>query len=167
MTNLYENRHSRLRGGKLSPHFGHSEAFALVDVDNGEITGTNFVPSPPQPTGTPAPLAPGARHGRHHRRGHGHAARQLFAEKNIEVVIGAPNLEPEAIVADYVSGKLQTVDNPCDHGEGHGERRPPPTAWTATVRTTTDCMGMGDRGRGSKELSGNRAPVSSASPCAR
>ena len=107
--------------GKLSPHFGHSEAFALVDVDNGGITGTNFVPSPPhqpgllprwlQEHGTDVIIAGGM----------GMRARQLFAEKNIEVVIGAPNMEPEAIVADYLGGKLQTVENPCDHGEGHGD----------------------------------------------
>ena len=109
--------------GKLSPHFGHSEAFALIDVDNGEITGSNYVASPPhQPGLLPRWLQ---EHGANViiAGGMGVRARQLFTEKNIEVVIGAPNTEPEVIVADYVNGNLQTEGNPCDHGDGHGDGR--------------------------------------------
>ena len=39
--------------GKLSAHFGHCEAFALLEVDkeSGTITGQTMAPSPPHQPG--------------------------------------------------------------------------------------------------------------------
>jgi len=45
----------------------------------------------------------------------GSRAQQLFAQNGIQVVCGAPSENPEKIVTDYLSGKLVTGANVCDH----------------------------------------------------
>jgi predicted Fe-Mo cluster-binding NifX family protein len=106
-----------LTGGRLSPHFGHCERFALVDVDaaSRRILGQEVVEAPPhQPGLLPAWLA---------QRsatvilagGMGQRARDLFTEQNIQVVVGVPSETPELLVAQYLAGTLQAGENVCDH----------------------------------------------------
>ena len=47
--------------------------------------------------------------------GMGHRAISLFQEKDITVVTGAPSLEPERLVKDYLNQTLLTGANLCDH----------------------------------------------------
>jgi predicted Fe-Mo cluster-binding NifX family protein len=47
--------------------------------------------------------------------GMGQRALSLFAEQGISVITGAPNLEPEALVRQYLAGNLMTGANVCDH----------------------------------------------------
>jgi len=47
--------------------------------------------------------------------GMGNRAQQLFAEAGVKVVVGAPSVDPESVVMDYLSGKLVTGANVCDH----------------------------------------------------
>lgn len=106
-----------MAAGKLSQHFGHCERFALLDVDQAakSIIGKQELESPEhQPGLLPRWLA---------ERGAtliiaggmGASAQRLFAESGIQVVIGAPIETPEALVASYMSGTLQTGGNLCDH----------------------------------------------------
>ncbi len=110
--------------GRLSMHFGHCEAFALIDADpdSHAITGSELVPSPPhQPGFLPVWLS---------QRGAeviiaggmGVRAQSLFQQHGIRVVVGAPSEAPELLVADYLNGSLEPGGNPCDHSEhgGHG-----------------------------------------------
>lgn len=103
--------------GMLSLHFGHCEAFALVDVDQdaGSISHTRTVESPPHEPG----LLPRwlAQHGADViiAGGMGSRAQDLFAQQNITVVVGAPRETPETIVKSYLAGSLATGDNACDH----------------------------------------------------
>lgn len=103
--------------GMISRHFGHSEQFALfdVDTDGGEILTNERVDAPAhQPGLLPAWLK---------ERGAdmviacgmGMRAKSLFEESGIEVVVGAPFDEPEAVVKAYLSGNLVTGENICDH----------------------------------------------------
>ena len=96
-----------LADDRLSPHFGHCEAFALV--------AQAMVRAPDhQPGLLPRWLA------EHDASviiagGMGMRAQQLFAQENITVVVGAPRETPEAIVRAYLAGTLATGDNLCDH----------------------------------------------------
>ncbi len=108
-------------GGRLCPHFGHCEVFALIDVDpeKREIVGTQMLPAPDhQPGLLPRWLneqgATDVIAG-----GMGGRAQNLFAENGIRVIIGAPSDEPEAVVRAYLENTLQTGDNICDHGSDH------------------------------------------------
>jgi predicted Fe-Mo cluster-binding NifX family protein len=101
--------------GKLTAHFGHCEKFALVDVENNEIKNKEVL--------TPPPHEPGVLPKWLHELGAnviiaggmGQRAIQLFQENEIEVVIGAPALEPEILVKQYLSNTLKSGANICDH----------------------------------------------------
>ncbi len=47
--------------------------------------------------------------------GMGQRAQQLFAENNIDVVVGAPDNEPQELISQYLAGQLKTGQNICDH----------------------------------------------------
>ena len=104
-------------GGMMSPHFGHCEHFALLDVDEEgkKITGSELVPSPghqpgllPQwlaEQGVSVVIAGGM----------GSRAQGLFQQNRIQVIIGAMESDPEKAVLSHLDGKLATEDNICDH----------------------------------------------------
>ena len=104
-------------GGKMSPHFGHCENFALFDVDeqSKKIVGREDLPSPEhQPGLLPKWLAEkGA--SVIIAGGMGPMAQQLFGQSGIKVVIGALESDPEKAVLNYLEGQLATGDNICDH----------------------------------------------------
>jgi predicted Fe-Mo cluster-binding NifX family protein len=106
-----------LAQGKLSLHFGHCDEFMLVEVDEqtGQtISTSNLQPPAHQPGVLPAWL---------HEQGAnviiaggmGQRAQQLFAQNDIQVVIGASALTPEELVKAYLEDTLQTGENICDH----------------------------------------------------
>jgi predicted Fe-Mo cluster-binding NifX family protein len=103
--------------GRLCPHFGHCEAFALVDVnpETKEIVETVLLPAPDhQPGLLPQWLE-------HHKAtvviagGMGQRAQDLFSQKNIRVITGAPAEPHEEVVRAYLNDTLHTGDNICDH----------------------------------------------------
>ncbi|MFA7256866.1 MAG: NifB/NifX family molybdenum-iron cluster-binding protein [Kiritimatiellales bacterium] len=102
---------------KLCMHFGHCETFAVLTVDpqTKKITGReNLVPPPHEPGVLPAWLGE-QKVNVIIAGGMGQRAQQLFAEQNIQVVVGAPAEAPEALVETYLAGTLQSGANACDH----------------------------------------------------
>ncbi len=106
-----------LSGGMLSPHFGHCEQFALIDVDvaTKTIQKKQVVDSPGhQPGFLPVWLAEqgvsvvltG---------GMGPRAQALFQQKRITVVIGVMENDPDKAVLNYLNGRLAIGENVCDH----------------------------------------------------
>jgi len=104
-------------GGRVSPHFGHCEFFALIDADEDKrtIIRKELVPSPGhQPGLLPEWLAEqgvalviaG---------GMGSRAQGLFRQHRIEVIVGAVESDPERAVLSYLEGQLTTEGNICDH----------------------------------------------------
>jgi ATP-binding protein involved in chromosome partitioning len=104
-------------GGVLSPHFGHCEQFALIDVDEDkkEIIKKELVPSPAHEPG----LLPKwlAEQGVNLviAGGMGPRAQDLFQQNNIGVIIGTMESDPEKAVQNHLKGQLATGDNICDH----------------------------------------------------
>jgi predicted Fe-Mo cluster-binding NifX family protein len=104
-----------LANGKLTAHFGHCQEFALIDVEGKEITKKEtLVPPPHEPGVLPAWL--------HDlgasviiAGGMGGRAIDLFKQNSINVIIGAPALEPEELVKSYLNNTLATGANVCDH----------------------------------------------------
>ena len=47
--------------------------------------------------------------------GMGQRAQQLFAQNDIEVIVGAASGSPEELVSTYLEDTLKTGDNICDH----------------------------------------------------
>jgi len=104
-------------GGIVSPHFGHCEHFALVDVDEDrkKIIRKELVPSPGhQPGLLPEWLA---KQGVAFviAGGMGSRAQSLFQQSRIGVIVGTMESDPEKAVLNYLNGQLATGDNICDH----------------------------------------------------
>ncbi|MEE4263031.1 MAG: NifB/NifX family molybdenum-iron cluster-binding protein [Desulfobacteraceae bacterium] len=104
-----------LAEGKLTAHFGHCQQFALVEVEDNQIKNKEtLVPPPHEPGVLPKWL---------HDQGAdviiaggmGARALELFAQNNIQVIVGAPALTPEELVKQYLDNTLQTGGNVCDH----------------------------------------------------
>lgn len=108
-----------VENGKLCAHFGHCPSFALIEIsaDGKGIASRRDIAAPPHEPGL-LPLwlsEQGATLvvcG-----GMGPRALELFAQKGIEVISGAPLDAPEALVDRYLRGEMQTSVNICDHGE--------------------------------------------------
>ena len=103
--------------GMLDPHFGHCRSFALIDVDRDEkkILASETVDAPAHEPGLlPAWLAEKGANlvlaG-----GMGSRAIQLFVDNGIEVIVGAPTLDPESLARSYLEGEIGAGNNVCDH----------------------------------------------------
>jgi ATP-binding protein involved in chromosome partitioning len=103
--------------GVLSAHFGHCELFALFDVDTDGKTirdRQDLAPPNHEPGTLPRWL---------HEQGAtiiiaggmGSRAQSLFAQNDIQVVLGAEGSAPDAIVRSFLDGRLETGQNICDH----------------------------------------------------
>ncbi len=106
-------------GGKLSAHFGHCEKFAIFVVEDSKIVSNEMI--------TPPPHEPGS-HPKFLRElgcdviiggGMGTRAQNLFAQNNIEVFIGVPDVALEELVNTYIANELKSGDNLCGHEDGH------------------------------------------------
>ena len=103
--------------GKLTQHFGHCEKFAVIDTDdnsNSIAKREDITPPPHEPgvlpkwlgdMGVNVIIAGGM----------GQRAQQLFAQNEIEVVVGAPADSPENLVSAYLNKTLKSGENLCDH----------------------------------------------------
>ena len=101
--------------GKLCLHFGHCQLFAIVTVEDGEITATEMLEPPAhEPGALPRWLAEqGA--SLVITGGMGQRAQGFFQRFGIDVIVGAQPAEPETVVRAYLAGTLATGDNVCDH----------------------------------------------------
>ena len=101
---------------KLCAHFGHCEAFALINVDGeGKLGNETYITPPPHEPGLLPPWI--AQHGVNCviAGGMGARAQQLFAEAGVRVVTGAEGEYPREVVENYLKGTLVTGTNTCDH----------------------------------------------------
>jgi Mrp family chromosome partitioning ATPase/predicted Fe-Mo cluster-binding NifX family protein len=104
-----------LAEGRLCSHFGHCEQFALIETENGQIQGKSVH--------TPPPHEPGVLPKWLHEMGAnviiaggmGSRAQGLFNENGIKVVTGASADTPESLVHQYLTERLVTGANVCDH----------------------------------------------------
>jgi ATP-binding protein involved in chromosome partitioning len=102
--------------GVLCAHFGHCETFTLVEVKDGkEAAVKEVLESPPHEPG----LLPRWLADRGVKAviagGMGTMAQQIFNEGGVEVILGAPSVEPLQVVNQYLEGGLELGDNACDH----------------------------------------------------
>jgi ATP-binding protein involved in chromosome partitioning len=106
-----------LAEGKLCMHFGHCETFALIDVDMEKkaITGQRELTPPPHEPGVLPRWLAEQKASVVLAGGMGQRAQALFAEHNIQVVVGLPSETPELLVKQYLAGTLQPGTNICDH----------------------------------------------------
>ena len=103
--------------GRLAMHFGHCEAFALIDVDadSKSVTNQKRVAAPDHQPGLLPPWLRERGVNVVIAGGMGQRAQQLFEQQGIHVVVGAPSDRPGSVVQALLDGSLQTSGNLCDH----------------------------------------------------
>lgn len=110
--------------GRLSQHFGHARSFVFIEADEsqGKILSMEEVPAPPhEPGRLPVWLKEqgvcGVIAG-----GMGPRAMALLEAHAIQVIAGAPSLDPRMLAEQWLAGALAGGLNRCSHGGdgGHG-----------------------------------------------
>jgi predicted Fe-Mo cluster-binding NifX family protein len=101
--------------GLLCNHFGHCERFAVIQVQNGQIGEKELHTPPPHEPGVLPRWLADLGVNLIIAGGMGQRAITLFTERGIKVVVGAANLKPETLVANYLAGSLVSGANVCDH----------------------------------------------------
>ena len=106
-----------LTNGKLSQHFGHCEQFAIIDADSDtkNIKSQELVDPPAHEPGALPKWLSGLQVNLVIAGGMGQRAQQLFAQNQIEVVVGAPAESAEDVVSAYLEGRMECGENICDH----------------------------------------------------
>ncbi|MFH1139126.1 MAG: NifB/NifX family molybdenum-iron cluster-binding protein [Pseudomonadota bacterium] len=106
-----------LSNGRLAPHFGHCQQFALLDVDletKQILTREDHDAPPHEPGLLPSWLAERGANviiaG-----GMGQRAQGLFEQHGVIVVTGAGADTVEPLIRDYLAGTLRVGENTCDH----------------------------------------------------
>ncbi len=102
-------------GGILCLHFGHCEKFAIVEAVDGTIAGINWVVPPPHEPGILPKFLKENGAELIIAGGMGWRAQQFFRDFGIDVMTGAPSLDPGEVVRQYLAGTLAIGDNLCDH----------------------------------------------------
>jgi len=101
--------------GKLDGHFGHCKQFAMVEVEEKEITGITYLDAPPHQPGLLPPWLADRGANDIIAGGMGQRAINLFNERGINVFVGAPALTPEELVSGFLNETLSFSANYCDH----------------------------------------------------
>lgn len=102
--------------GKLCAHFGHCEAFAIIDTDAaGRVINQTYITPPPHEPGLLPPWLSNQGVNCIIAGGMGSRAQQLFAQQGVRVITGAQGEDPRDVVEQYLRGTLQTGANTCDH----------------------------------------------------
>ncbi len=106
-----------LVNGRLSGHFGHCEQFAVIDVDAEakEIKGKELLTPPGHEPGVLPKWLSEQSVKLIIAGGMGQRAQGLFTQNGIEVMVGAPDGDPDELVLQYLNGQLACGQNICDH----------------------------------------------------
>ena len=103
--------------GRVCQHFGHCEALAVVDVDTqtGQVSGTEFVKTPPHEPGLLPRMLYELGAEVLITGGIGSRARVLLEDYGVRIVAGISTGTPEELARTYVAGNLQAGENACTH----------------------------------------------------
>jgi len=101
-------------GDMVAQHFGQCKGYDLFTIENGAVTGSEYIESPGHSPGVLPKLL--ADHGANVvlAGGMGPAAVQLFTENNIEVFVGVTG-EIKVALENYLSDRLEKGSNICNH----------------------------------------------------
>jgi predicted Fe-Mo cluster-binding NifX family protein len=101
--------------GKLALHFGHCREFKFFTVEDETIREVKSLTPPPHAPGVIPQWVSAQQATDIIAGGMGQRAIQIFNQQGVNVFVGAPSREPQAIVEEFLSGNLETQANLCDH----------------------------------------------------
>jgi predicted Fe-Mo cluster-binding NifX family protein len=104
--------------GFVSAHFGRCPTYTIVDIQDGRVLSRQEIPNPGHQPG----FLPGYLSERGVEAiiagGMGPRAQGLFAEKNIQTLIGVQGPLDE-VIERFLRGELEAGQDLCDHGHHH------------------------------------------------
>ena len=104
--------------GYVSAHFGRCPSYTLVEVQDGKILSLEEIPNPGHSPGfLPNYLAQKGVNAII-AGGMGPRAQGLFAEKNIQTIIGVQG-PVEEVIKKFIRQELESGQDLCDHGQRH------------------------------------------------
>lgn len=104
-----------LENGVLCAHFGHCEQFAIVELQDNQITNIREITPPDHEPGLYPRWVAGFGVTDVISGGMGQKAIQLFNDQKINAFVGAPPKAPRELVEDFVNNKLELTANYCHH----------------------------------------------------
>jgi len=104
-----------VKDGVLDGHFGHCSHFALIDVMDKAIVAEELVAAPPHEPGLLPPFLADLGVTDVIAGGMGMRAIQIFNQHNVNVFVGAPQLEAKELVTGFLDESLSFSANYCDH----------------------------------------------------
>jgi len=133
--------------GHVSAHFGRCPAYTLVEIQEGRIMERTEIPNPGhQPGFLPVYLSQMGVNAII-AGGMGPRAQGLFAEKNIQTIIGVQGRVDE-VIEKFLRQELESGQDLCDHGhhpDGSCRHEEPPTE-TKTARPLEGKIGVTAKG---------------------
>jgi len=119
--------------GYVSAHFGRCPAYTLVDIKDGRVVGREDIPNPGHQPGFLPQFLAARGVGVIIAGGMGPRAQDLFAEKNIQTIIGVQGPVDE-VIEKFLRQELEAgrdlcdhehrPDEPCRHGDSGGKAAP-------------------------------------------
>jgi len=106
--------------GYVSAHFGRCPAYTLVDIEAGRVVARREIPNPGHQPGFLPQYLSERGVGVIIAGGMGPRAQGLFAEKNIQTIIGVQG-PIDAVIDQFLRQELEAGRDLCDHGHGHDE----------------------------------------------
>jgi predicted Fe-Mo cluster-binding NifX family protein len=105
--------------GTVSAHFGRCPSFTIVDIENGKVVSTEEIGNPGHHPG----FLPQFLHEKGVKYiiagGMGQNAVRLFAQQNIETVVGVTGTIDE-VIDRIINGTLEGGESLCRPGDGKG-----------------------------------------------
>ncbi|NLM03758.1 MAG: dinitrogenase iron-molybdenum cofactor [Clostridiales bacterium] len=106
-------------GEFVSGHFGHSEGFVVYNVDEKQVVKKDFIENPGHRPGFLPDLLEDLGVDVVIAGGMGATAQQLFAKKNIDVIVGAEG-NCDDVIQKYLNNDLKSTGSICrEHKHQH------------------------------------------------
>jgi predicted Fe-Mo cluster-binding NifX family protein len=106
--------------GHVSSHFGRCQSYTIVEIENGQILKQEEIPNPGHQPGFLPQYLSEMNVSCIIAGGMGPRAQSLFAQKNIETLIGVQGPIDE-VIEKLINQELEIGDDLCDHRHGMGK----------------------------------------------
>ena len=103
--------------GFVSPHFGRCQSYTIIDIEDGQILGREEIPNPGHQPGFLPEYLSDKGVNLIIAGGMGPRAQGLFAQKNIETMIGVQGAINE-VIEKFIEQELEAGDDLCGHQHG-------------------------------------------------
>lgn len=100
---------------KLAEHFGHCENFSFYVIENNSILKEYFLKPPKHEPGILPVWLKENNVNLVIAGGMGDGAQNLLKKDGIAVLLGVAAKKPNTVIAEYLSGALNSGTNLCDH----------------------------------------------------